>query len=203
MAKVITCFETGKCLAEKIKGENPYDFVGSKDMNLYGDLAEMVSLSGDGDYLELGTWRGASATIAATIKQNLNHSSQVFCVDHFKGYNGEYIGPDAAWNMFERYGVLNYVSMFKSPSRPFPYAAVRTYACAFIDADHWGDAPYLDFKAIESMVHRFILMDDYDKTHADLMLCVQRIEEEFSTTWKRLPTNSNSALFERISHGES
>jgi predicted O-methyltransferase YrrM len=162
----------------------------------------MVSKCGDGNYLELGTWRGASATVAAMTKKLFGRGGRVVCVDHFCGYNHEYIGPDAALNMFAKYGVMDMVNVVISASRPFPKtAAGDTFECAFIDADHWGENPYLDFVEVEPMVSRFILMDDCDPQHEDVQEAVKRISFEFDKTWKRVYARANCALFERITNG--
>lgn len=177
--------EFARRLADRMKSELPDDHVGCKDFQTYEILAKMVYECGAGDYLEIGTWRGASAIIAARVKQEYGLAGKVYCIDHFKGYerNGSpNIGEADAVANFKRYGVTRRIEIVNSPSRPFPLPD-RQFECAFIDGDHWGENPYLDFVEIKDRVKRFILMDDHDNEHEDVMKTVVRILQTYPE-WK-------------------
>ena len=195
---------SGEIFGEKLAYElkeayGDHKFLAS-DPETYGILADMVIQSGDGDYVEIGTWQGASAIVAALTKKRRNLGGRVYCVDHFKGFNGEFHQPgyvtkeDAEKNIV-RFGVMDMVEIHEAGSIPFPID--RQFSCAFIDGDHWGDAPYKDFLEIKGRVDKFILMDDYDSDHEDVQNAVQKIIDNHDD-WKVNVVGDSCILFERI-----
>ena len=195
----IKVFYFGKNLATQMKAELPGDYVACFDLGAYGELANMVFMAGSGDYLEIGTWRGTSAIIAAKTKEEYGISGNIVCVDHFKGYTNENSAliRSQAEDTMKKYGVFDKIEIFEQPSRPMPLELkTRTFACALIDGNHWKENPYLDFLEIESLVENYIMFDDYDDEHKDVMDAVERASK--SENWSLVSTDNSAAVLERI-----
>jgi predicted O-methyltransferase YrrM len=183
-------------LATRMKEELPKDTVVCRPIETYGMLAEMVHLSGDGNYVEIGTWRGTSAIIAAKTKQEYGLGGGIFCVDHFRGYTGTFIGTDDALANFKRYGVDHMISIKIAESRPFPLNG--KFECAFIDGDHWDLSAYLDFTAIEKQVNRFVLFDDWNDLEGHTVPeCVSRVLNDYKNWKVRDQINGACIMLER------
>ena len=196
---MISAREFGIELATHMDKNNPNDFVVCKSVKTYGSLAEMVFRAGDGDYLEIGTWKGASAIIAASTKIEYRLSGMIYCVDHFCGYHNEYIGTQEAMDNFKKYNVLDRINIIVAPARPLPFMKQIRFESAFIDGDHWEDNPYLDFKEIEGQVNKYILIDDYnhDARHT-VMENVDRILKDFPIWGISDVMEGHHILLERI-----
>jgi hypothetical protein len=179
VAEVVNeAFVFGRSLAARMQSELPEDYVGSKNLDAYGVLAEYVFLAGHGDYLEIGTWRGASAIVAALTKERFGLGGSVVCVDHFCGYSGQAENSDVIRGQAETtmrdYGACG-IEIVQAPSRPFPESlGGRLFSFALIDGDHWGGNPRLDFLEIQGRVQKFIMFDDCDSLHADVISAVIR-----------------------------
>jgi len=196
-------FDYGTALAEKMKSELPDDYVGSKIMETYGALAQMVFDAGKGDYLEIGAWRGASAVIAAKTKEEYGIGGRIVCVDHFRGYinlDGDMIRAQAEETM-QRYGVDDIIDIYQQPSRPFPEVLkARRFMCALIDGDHWNENPWQDFLEIQGLVDKFIMFDDDDVGHPGVQAAVDNAATH--PGWRLRYKGETCSIVERITDGE-
>jgi predicted O-methyltransferase YrrM len=192
----------GMKLAEQMKAELPGDYVACKVLQTYDLLDNMVVNAGHGDYLEIGTWRGASAVVAAKAKKRARLSGNIVCVDPFTGYNN-IVNPDNVLaqcrETLSRYNVSSRVEIVIAKSRPFPAELEgRRFTCAFIDGDHWGENPYLDFLAIKDRVDGQIMFDDHDVGHPEIL---EAVKKALTHGWKLAQAGDACAIIERINNG--
>lgn len=140
----------------------------------YGILAQMVHDAGHGDYLEIGTMYGVSAIIAARTKKEYNLSGSVVCVDPMDGYYGESVPdqatPEKLFHNARLFDVEVWIELIQKHSQPWPGGLEgRRFACTFIDGYHWGRIPLMDFRCASTCTDRFILFDNYDSDHRDVV----------------------------------
>ncbi len=201
-------FQYGVDFATRMKAEKPNDTVGSKIMEVYGVLAEMIARSGDGDHLEIGVWRGASAILAAKMKQCCGYSGMIVGLDDYDGYTDMLIKTHVRMQRPERlelvcrhaeeYNVRDRIELIMGTTVHFPeQLTTRKFATAFIDGNHWDEWPYDDFCKVEPMVEKYIMFDDYDDKHLAVVDAVARIAHTHDE-WRLVYVNHNSAIVERV-----
>lgn len=195
----MTVFDFGKTLASEMKASLPGDYVGCKNLGTYGVLAKMVKRAGKGDYLEIGTWRGASAVVAAKVKEEYGIGGRIVCIDHFRGYKNLPSVKHEAESTMKKYEVDDMIDIYERASRPLPAELKeRRFRCAFIDGDHWGDNPYLDFLEIKDLVTDYIMFDDWDEAHPSVMVAVEKAGN--TPGWHICHSGENCAIVERTNN---
>jgi hypothetical protein len=124
----------------------------------------------DGDHLEIGTLHGGSAIVVALLKKRYGFTGRVVCVDPLDGY---YTGTRYAFPVDfvskvpvsletireneRRFGVE--LEIVRARSIPFPLHG-RRFATAYIDGDHWGDVPLMDFINAAWITDKYITFDN-------------------------------------------
>jgi hypothetical protein len=127
-------------------------------------LMECVAKT-DGDYIEIGSAFGGSAVMAATGMER--RPGNVFCIDSFLALNGlEKV--DAVlhlfWESIYQYGFQQRVIAFPHAHPPFPAALHHhKFSVGLIDGNHLGQAPMIDFMALDSRVTDYLLFDNAEQ----------------------------------------
>lgn len=142
-----------------------------------------------GDHLEIGTLHGGSAIAVALLKKQYGYSGRVVCIDPLDGYytgtryaaqndyvTGVPVTLDTIRENERRFGVELEVLQVKS--LPFPVRG-RTFATAYIDGDHWGDMPVIDFVNAAMVTSEYITFDNCDRKHPDVVRACEIAEK----TW--------------------
>ena len=143
----------------------------------------------DGDHLEIGSMHGGSAIVVALLKKHHGFSGRVVCVDPLDGY---YIGTryenhsDPVSNVpvsletiqanIQRFNVD--IEVIQAKSNPFPLYG-RTFATAYIDGDHWHDAPMIDFINAAMVTTTYITFDNCGTKWPDVLKACHIAEQ----TW--------------------
>ena len=183
-----TAFDLGVSIARHMLDNNPPRTVGNQaNLQMYGELAEMVLAAGDGDYLDVGTYNGTSAIVAAKVKQQYNLAGRVICLDDFAWYdkersvNTEQLEKTQAY--FDAYGVADLVDIVIGTTFDTPAEILnRQYAAALIDGNHWYDQPRKDFAIVAPLVTGYVMLDDVDESHPDVMAAVAEAEHDDAWT---------------------
>lgn len=133
----------------------------------------------DGNHLEIGTLHGGSAIVVALVKKEYGFTGKVYCIDPLDGY---YLKSNCPQKWQEKIDPVSKVpvsldtlkknmkifdielEVIQSSSIPYPLND-EVFATAYIDGDHWGDAPTLDFMNVYPHVERFITFDNCDSKH--------------------------------------
>lgn len=130
-------------------------------------------MAGDGDCCEIGVLWGGSAMTTALLRKEMGILGNVVCVDPFDGYypdnsryvsNENLVAPISLGTLMDNameFGVRNVIEGFACRSQPWPSPlADRKFVSAFIDGDHWGDVPFLDFMSLKDRTSRYITFDN-------------------------------------------
>lgn len=146
-------------------------------------LGSMVYLAGDGDHVDIGSLYGASAIMAAKIKERFNLKGIVYAIDPYDPITREIqaapqpgmIGklsatPEEFWKNVEEFGLKDRVRLIQKRSHPWPEELKdAVFASAYIDGDHTGHAPWNDFLNLRGRVTQYIGCDNYEEEYADVV----------------------------------
>lgn len=151
--------------------------------NMLGRIAEEANNTAlmaatamcDGNHLEIGSLHGGSAIVVALLKKYHGFTGSVVCIDPLDGYYPckpfyKQVDPrtkvpvslETIQENMQRFGVD--LEIVRAYSIPFPIVG-RTFATAYIDGDHDGDAPLKDFENASMVTTKFITFDNCDKKH--------------------------------------
>jgi len=154
--------------------------IGSRRTQSTEILLEFVEKAGDGNHLEIGTLFGGSAIAVALLKQKLNHSGLVFCLDPLNGYynygskgfiddqSGEAVTPKVLFENIRKFGVEQRIVVMQARSVPCPDFINMEFSTAYIDGEHRFGVPLKDWLWIKDLVTRFVIFDNYADTHPDV-----------------------------------
>jgi len=150
-------------------------------------LLEYVQKAGEGNYLEIGTLFGGSAIAVALWKQYLGQLGHVFCIDPLDGYyrkmapredmldeqSGKRVVPDVFHKNVYEFGVQNRVFLLRDYSiNVLPFTGI-TFKVSYIDGHHWEDVPLRDWELVRYATSKYIIFDNYDEKHPDVVAAVQ------------------------------
>ncbi len=145
----------------------------------------------DGNHLEIGSLHGGSAIVVALVKKEFGFSGDVYCIDPLNGYYlnsncpkkwQSQIDPvskipisiETIQENMRRFDINLNIIQFQS--NPYPLNGEK-FATAYIDGDHWGDMPFIDFMNIHPNVSEFITFDNCDDKHPDVIKACSKAEK--------------------------
>ena len=160
-------------------------------------IAAMVEAAPDGDHVDIGSLFGASAITAALMKKELGHKGKVYCIDPYEKRTvkrGENItpellegNPEALMENAEKFEVK--LTLIQERSDPWPEKLKgATFVTAYIDGDHMGDAPWIDFENLRGRTTGYIGCDNYEEEYADVV----------EALWKAMNTDDWFLLYKNI-----
>jgi hypothetical protein len=154
--------------------------IGSRRTQSTEIALEFVEKAGGGNHLEIGTLFGGSAIAVALLKQRLNHSGIVFCIDPLNGYyndgskgfidnqSGKAVTPEVLFENIRRFDVGQRMVVMQAKSVPCPNLMDIKFSTAYIDGEHESGVPLKDWICIKDIVTRFVIFDNYADTHPDV-----------------------------------
>ena len=154
--------------------------IGSRRTQSTEVLLDFVEKAGGGNHLEIGTLFGGSAIAVAMLKQALNLSGMVFCIDPLDGYyndgskgfidnqSGKAVTPEVLFENIRRFGVGQIMVVMQARSVPCPNFIDIEFSTAYIDGEHGYGIPLKDWICIKDIVTRFVIFDNYADTHPDV-----------------------------------
>ena len=132
-------------------------------------LAQTVRNAGDGDYLELGTFFGATAILASLTKKEYGIKGDVCCVDDLQYFKDERT-PATIMNNAERMGASIILNVAKTSPIPF---LKRTFNCVFIDASHDIKSVLEDWINVRQVATKYVVFHDYMPRYPGVMEVVK------------------------------
>ena len=145
-------------------------------------IAAMVENADDGNHVDIGSLFGASAITAALMKKKLGHEGKVYCIDPYNdearqaavSASTEQVQqllsgtPEALMKNAEAMGVE--LELIQKESHPWPAELEDvTFATAYIDGDHKGDAPWNDFENLRGRTFGYIGTDNFEEEYPDVV----------------------------------
>jgi predicted O-methyltransferase YrrM len=143
-------------------------------------MMKAVANAGDGDHLEIGALFGGSAISVALLMEKLGRDDDVYAIDPLSGYyrerskrtdniddtTGLAVTSHRVIKNLHHFGVEDRVKLIMRNSHPFPNELKNHYfSSAFIDGDHWGDAPLNDWNNVKDRVSKTVIFDNADKQY--------------------------------------
>lgn len=144
-------------------------------------LLKYVLLAGGGNHLEIGTLFGGSAIAVALMKDDVEQTGIIVCVDPLNGYyskydpredmldgvSGETVTPEILFKNIEKFDIGHRLLVMKTISKRIPIWYI-IFSTAYIDGDHKENEPLRDWFRIKHMVSRYIIFDNCDDGHPDV-----------------------------------
>ncbi|MGW8177394.1 MAG: class I SAM-dependent methyltransferase [bacterium] len=149
-------------------------------------MMEYVAKAGPGDHLEIGVLHGGTAIMSALTKKAMGHAGKIVALDPFDGYypasptkpngvvsergqrltakfdnTGVPITVETFKDNIEFFNVADNIEIVKAFSVPWPLGP-RRFVSAYIDGDHYGDGPTLDWNNVKQAIQPggYVWFDD-------------------------------------------
>lgn len=148
-------------------------------------LGKIVQMAGPGDHIEIGTLFGASAIMAALVKEEFGHAGKVYCVDPFlprqagmkyqesdeRIKNNKEATLEIVLENFEKFKVSDRMVVVPQPSYPWPEDLKdHEFVSGFIDGDHSNGMPWLDFLSLRGRVKNFLAFDNFEEAYGEVVI---------------------------------
>lgn len=169
---------------------------------IVGTLAQIP-----GDYVEIGTWFGASALVTALTKKRLGVAGTVTCVDPFSGpsprfyqaYRMAQPSKEAVLESAEKLEVE--LDIIARPSHPWPMELEgQTWTVGYIDGDHRFPHPGLDAAVLSNKVTQALAFDDFGPNMRAIQMAVFNLLRG-DPAWDLSLVYKNCALLTRPAAG--
>jgi predicted O-methyltransferase YrrM len=127
-----------------------------------GVISQAIVISKHGNHVEIGTFFGASAIVAAMTKREFDLVGDIHCIDPLKNISSKEAIMDNAC----MFGVEDRIIIHEEYSDPWPIKG--RFATGFIDGDHWNDMPLVDWLNMEQVVSHMVIFHDYCRGKPDV-----------------------------------
>lgn len=155
-------------------------------------LSRFIIKAGAGDYVEIGTWHGASAILAALTKRVYQIPGEIYCIDSF-GVTHNSSAKEVMRNA-KIFGVDNMIHITVANSHPWPLGD-KTFSFGLIDGCHRGITPFRDFVNMSKRVTNYIMLDDVGLTHPHLAILCSQIQSKGE--WRAVRITDKVMVFQR------
>lgn len=195
-------YGTGMGIARRIADKLPVGrtIIGNEDA---GVLSQMIINAKHSDHIEIGTFFGGTAILAALIKKEFGMQGLIHCVDPLDARPD--VKPDQAVDVVasketlfknaEYFDVADRIILHQFPSRPWPLGSEYRFGTGYIDGDHWNGMPAHDWMALKDMVSYAIAFDDYAIAKPDVISAVQKASND--SNWILARTSGTIAVLRR------
>jgi hypothetical protein len=159
--------KTAKYIADNMRGKSGHF------PNDAGLIAQCVKNAGDGDYLEIGTYWGASAILAYLTKVEFGLGGDVYCIDDLQ------MGVRSVGDIMNNAEKFNAnINLKVCKSNPFPLPG-KFFGCVLIDGGHDFVDCWWDWTNIRRRTTKYVIFHDYDIDHRDVMEAVCRARDDY------------------------
>ena len=174
-------------------------------------VMKYVDKAGQGDHVEIGTLHGASAIAAALIMNQRNRPpyDKVMCIDPLNGYyasiapredmldlqSGVPVTSKVLYDNLWKFGVNPRVIVNSVSSRDADLND-WTFSTAYIDGDHQGEAPWLDWLLVKDRTTEYVLFDNYDDIHPDVCSVCEKASKD--PDWEFVEVSGITYVLKRV-----
>ena len=148
-------------------------------------VALMAATAGAGNHVEIGSLFGASAIAVALLKKEAGLPGNVVCIDPYEPRVVMYTpnldetlkegNAEALLANAKKFGLDNIVHI-KARSHPWPVELKDwKFISGYIDGDHTGETPWLDFQNLAAAGCFNIGFDNYEEGFPDVMSAVRKV----------------------------
>jgi predicted O-methyltransferase YrrM len=136
-------------------------------------LAQTIRNAGNGDYLELGTFYGATAILASLTKKEYDIRGDVCCVDDLQFFKEDGRCAADIMNNAAMMGASIILNIGKVS--PIPFIG-RQFNCVFIDASHDIKSVLEDWMNVRQVASKYVVFHDYTE-HCPGVLAVVKFAD--------------------------
>lgn len=162
-------------------------------------LLECVEAAGDGDYLEIGVLHGGSICAVALKKKALGHKGMCYGIDPFQGFKGATgiggvpVTLEVAQDNVKRFRLSRRARLIKGKSFPLPVKG--PFSCVFIDGDHEGKMPLMDWMSVKDICTGYVDIHDYNYKRPMVVLTCHTAAQD--KHWEKVKSDSMSFVMRR------
>ena len=162
----------------------------------YGILCSTVYQAGGGVWVDIGVLYGASAIMMALTMKTFQLPGCVYAVDPLDSYYGKVVEPPISKELFggnvERLGAGDFIFTVTKKSQPWPLE--RKITGAYIDGDHDGGAPLLDFDSCGRAGAEYAVFDNYEMKYPSVRRAVMNAA---APPWDLVHISGRTAVLKR------
>ena len=192
-------YQYGTALHEKIESNIERTPIFAHDA---GVLAQVIYNARHSDHVEIGTFYGGSAILAAVVKEHFKLHGKVYCVDPLecrpKQIQDRYTEGTATTAVVmknaEKFGVEDRIVLVPFMSHPWPIEN-KVFATGYIDGDHWNGMPEKDWGSLRKCVTHAIVFDDYIQGKPEVVQAVSAAVED--PEWLLVHASGSHVVFRR------
>ena len=167
-----------------------------------GVLSQIIYDARHSDHVEIGTFYGGSAILAALVKKEFKMHGKIYCVDPLECRPGHL--PDkitegtastvAVMTNAKKFGVEDRLVLVPQSSYPWPLGD-KSFGTGYIDGDHWNGMPLNDWNSLRKCVSYAIIFDDYVMGKSEVIQTVTTALQD--PAWLLIHASGTSAVLRR------
>lgn len=195
-------YEIGMALASKIESGLPEGrtIITLEDA---GVLAQTVLNAKHSNHIEIGTFFGGTAILAAMVKKHFGMHGSIMCVDPLDARphqfadkpSGVVATRDALFKNAEFFGVADRITLCQYGSRPWPLEGEQHFGTGYIDGDHWNGMPLHDWNILKNICSYAVVFDDYCIGKPEVIHAVTQASSD--PAWLLVRSSGLSAVLRR------
>jgi hypothetical protein len=161
-------YKMGQAIASKIESGLPVGrtIITPEDA---GVLAQTILMAKHANHIEIGSFFGGSAILAAMVKKHFGMHGLIHCIDPLDARPevfadkpaGEMATRETLYKNAEHFGVADRIILHQAKSKPWPLEGDWHFGTGYIDGDHWNGMPYHDWKKLSEICSFAVVFDDY------------------------------------------
>jgi hypothetical protein len=165
--KLDDAYDYGAEITEKIRDVVERSIIPTHDAGL---LAQVIYNALHSDHVEIGTFYGGTAILAALVKKQFKMHGKIYCVDPLEcrpgiiadRVTGGSATTTAVMNNARKLGVEDRIVLVPQLSFPWPLED-KLFGTGYIDGDHWNGMPLNDWNSLRKCVSYAVVFDDYKR----------------------------------------
>jgi len=192
-------YDYGVEITEKIRSVVERAIIPTHDA---GVLAQVVYNSLHSDHVEIGTFYGGSAILAALVKKRFEMHGKIYCVDPLEYRPGlvddrvtlSTATTTAVMENARKFGVEDRIVLVPQFSYPWPLED-KLFGTGYIDGDHWNGMPLKDWNSLRERVSYAVVFDDYKRGKPEVHRAVMVAAND--PEWMLIHASGFSAVLRR------
>jgi len=167
-----------------------------------GILAQVVHNARHSNHVEIGTFYGGTAILAALTKEHFKMHGKIFCVDPLEcrpkrvvdQVTNDVASTSTIMANARKFGVEDRIVLVPRFSYPWPLEG-ETFGTGYIDGDHWNGMPLRDWDALRKCVSYAVVFDDYVKDKSEVIRAIHVAMQD--PQWILIHMSGSHVVFRR------
>lgn len=167
-----------------------------------GILAQAICSARHSDHVEIGTFYGGTAILAALVKEHFRMHGKIYCVDPLEcrpkqitdSITNDVATAEAVMANARKFGVEDRIVLVPHFSYPWPLDG-KVFGTGYIDGDHWNGMPLKDWNSLRKCVSYAVVFDDYMQAKPEVIQTVHVAMQD--PQWLLIHMSGSHVVFRR------